>query len=250
MTASLEVLFDYALRIAPGVALLVGIIALAPRQLRLLRAVLYILTFVLIRDAMTPAGLWSFGETSSVFWLRFAPDAALLWFLAAASLVMAAAVWLADSELRSLVFWHRGHPVRSAIAGLIATALITAPWLAQYLFIPLEARGGCVAANLLLPIVAVTLAGNLLEEILFRGYFQGALDEHVPRAHHAALISGLFFGGCHAFLASTVTDVGWPLLLFATWEGVVVALLRNRYGLIASVVAHGLAVAILASALV
>ena len=65
----------------------------------------------------------------------------------------------------------------------------------------------------------------------------------------AAVLSGLLFAACHVFLASTVTDVGPPLLAFALYEGLICAFLRMREGVIAAALAHGTAIFLLASGL-
>lgn len=57
------------------------------------------------------------------------------------------------------------------------------------------------------------------------------------------------FAACHAFLATTVTDVGWPLLAFTLWEGLICAFLRLRWGVIPAAIAHGLAIFLLSSGL-
>jgi membrane protease YdiL (CAAX protease family) len=242
-------MLDYQLRLLPGLALFIAVVALLPRRLLLLRAVLYILIFVLVRDLATPLGMWRLGAEHT-FWLRFAADPTLMWMFSGIGLLFAAVLWWVDPELRALVTWHQGSPVVSVAAGIGVAVLITAPWVAHGLGVPLEHRGGAVEPSLITPILGTSIAFNLVEELLFRGYYQGALEHHKLSPQRAAVLSGLTFGAGHAFLASTVTDVGWPLLLFATWEGLIVAFLRTRLGLLAAVVAHGLAIAIMASAVV
>ena len=86
------------------------------------------------------------------------------------------------------------------------------------------------------------------EEVFFRGYLQGRLEQAMP-AMRAALLSAVLFAACHAFLATTVTDVGWPLLAFTLWEGLICAFLRLRWGVIPAAIAHGLAIFLLSSGL-
>ena len=106
-----------------------------------------------------------------------------------------------------------------------------------------------MAHSLLLPLLVVTLCGNLYEELLFRGFLQGYALERGVAATRAALIAGTAFATCHVFLASTVTSVGVPLILFAWYEGLVVSFLRLRHGVLPAALAHGLAVFCLASGL-
>ena len=66
-------------------------------------------------------------------------------------------------------------------------------------------------------------------------------------AWRAALVSGLLFGLCHAFLATTVTQVGAPIVVFTVIEGVVAGLVYCRAGLLGASLAHGLAIFALAA---
>jgi uncharacterized protein len=99
-------------------------------------------------------------------------------------------------------------------------------------------------------VLVVALLGNLYEEVLFRGYLQGYLQTGCGMGRYrAGIASGLLFGLGHSFLALTVTAVGWPVLLFATHEGIVCGVIRARRGVAAAVVTHGLAIFVLASGL-
>ena len=62
----------------------------------------------------------------------------------------------------------------------------------------------------------------------------------------AALISGVAFAACHAFLALSVTQLGWPVLLFTLLEGLACALVRMRYGVLPAALAHGTAILLIA----
>lgn len=95
----------------------------------------------------------------------------------------------------------------------------------------------------------MTLAGNLLEEVLFRGYLQGRLVQ-VMTPVRAAVLSGMLFAACHVYLAITVTSVGWPLLAFTLWEGWICVFLRLWRGVVLAALAHGLAIYLLSSGLV
>ncbi|GAA3929568.1 hypothetical protein GCM10023085_08680 [Actinomadura viridis] len=243
-------LLEYGLRTAPGLALFGVCYALVRRDRDpLLRIAVLILGFVLLRDAMTPLGFWRFGVTDGgAAWLRFTDDWRVLAVFAASTLALTAAVLRLDPGLRSLVRWGTPDPATLAW-GAAGGVLAAGPVLLLATLQPLHERGGEVAATLLPMLLVFALAGNLLEEVLFRGFLQGRLDETFG-ATRAALLSGLLFAACHSFLASTVTDVGASLLLFTLYEGLICAFLRNRRGVIASTVAHGLAIFLLAGALV
>ena len=100
---------------------------------------------------------------------------------------------------------------------------------------------------MLLPaLLYMALAGNFLEELLFRGFLQSKLQKQTSPTR-AALLSGLLFAVAHVFLASTVTNVGVLLLVFVAIEGIVCAFVYKRYGLISAAITHGIAIFMLAS---
>jgi uncharacterized protein len=240
-------LLDYILRITPGFVLFIALILLTPRRMKGVRIMAYIMLFILIRDAMTPLGFWSFGATAG-FWIRFSQKGPLLVFLGLSSAALSMGIYFYESEMRSLIQWFCRGKITGVAAGMGAALLITAPLLLMNMGVPLELRGGMVPTALLPALLVVTLGGNLYEELLFRGYFQGyLLDEDVAPVK-AAVLSGVAFGFGHVFLASTVTAVGVPLLLFATWEGVILGFVRMRYGVLPATLGHGFAIFILASA--
>ncbi len=242
-------LVDYLWRIVPGLIVISACLALAsPVKEPLLRIGLLILGFILIRDAMTPTGLWRLGVEDGVLWLRFADDPLLLATLGLAVLALTAAVVRFDPELRALIRWG---PVNVAavgwgIAGGLAAA---APLLAMSSVFSNGPAGGAVEATLLPVLLFFALSGNLFEEVLFRGLLQGRL-ERAAGGLRAALISAATFAACHGLLASVATDIGWPLLLFTLYEGLICALLRLRYGVLPAALAHGLAIFLLAGGLV
>lgn len=239
---------EHAVRVAPGLALLGVCLALLPGP-RLVAARIGVLIagFLLIRDAMTPVGLWTFAVADGWLpWLRFVDDGGVLLGLGLISAGAAAALPRLDREVGALVVWGRFDPstVGLGVAGAMA---IAGPVLVLGM-VSGVAVGGGVRAGVLPAIAVLALAGNLLEEVLFRGAMQGYL-ERVTTAVRAAVLSGLLFAGGHVFLASTVTDLGWPVLVFTAYEGLVCAGLRLRHGVIAAALAHGGAIFLLASGL-
>ncbi|WP_293698244.1 CPBP family intramembrane glutamic endopeptidase [uncultured Agrococcus sp.] len=242
----MEDLLSYALLIAPGAALIVLAFLLARSANPLLRIMMLILGFILIRDAMTPAGLWEFGLAGPAPWLRMSDNPIVLITFGLGSLALVAAT-LTDKKLRSLVRWGRMRPV-PIIAGFVGGLLAAGPFVLLSLGTPIVERGGEVALATLLPLAFMAYAGNLGEEVFFRGYLQGWLEREMSKLR-AALASGVIFAVCHVFLATTVTDVGWPLLLFTLVEGLICALLRMRWGVIPAAIAHGTAIFVMASGL-
>ncbi|MGI5268348.1 CPBP family glutamic-type intramembrane protease [Nonomuraea sp. CA-218870] len=235
-------LLAYTVRVLPGLLLIGACFALAREPL--LRIVALVLGFVLIRDAMTPLGFWRVGTAGPVPWLRFTDAPGILLVFGAATLALTATVLRLDDDLRALVRW--GRPV-TAIPGLAGGALIAAPVLLLSLSTPVAERGGPVAASLLPALLFFALAGNLAEEVLFRGFLQGHLERSGPGPVRAALLSAVMFAACHAYLASTVTDLGWPLPVFTLYEGLICAFLRLRHGVVAAALAHGVAIFLLSA---
>ncbi|PSK89381.1 hypothetical protein CLV63_12617 [Murinocardiopsis flavida] len=243
-------LLAYSLRVMPGLALIAGC-ALLSRGVRdpLLPIGLLVLGFILIRDAMTPAGLWHLGRAGAAgVWLRLSDDPAVLTAFGALTLVLTLGVLRLAPGLAALVVWGRPTPATLAL-GVGGGALAAAPVLAMALPVPLDERGGVVAAGLLPFLLFFALAGNLAEEVMFRGFVQGRLEQDLTPAR-AALLSAALFAACHAFLASTITDVGWPLLAFTLYEGLICAFLRMRRGVLPAALAHGTAIFLLAAGLV
>ncbi|OAV59821.1 CPBP family intramembrane glutamic endopeptidase [Enteractinococcus helveticum] len=249
LTAVERVIAAYSLAVLPGLVLIMACFWLARTDTDpLLRIVMLVLGFILIRDGMTPAGLWDFGLVNGVVpWIRMTDNAAILMMLGAASLLLVA-LTLADKTLRALIWWGKFNLSTLAL-GIIGAILVVAPLFVLTAGQPLETRGGAVALSVIPALAFMTLCGNLFEEVLFRGYFQGRLLKAMSPAR-AAVLSGLFFAACHAYLATTVTEVGWPLLAFTLWEGLICAFLRMRRGVIPAALAHGLAIFLLSSGLI
>lgn len=244
----MELLLPYFLRITPGLILIIVLFFLLPKKQILAKIFLLIIGFILMRDAMTPVGFWGFGNTESAFWLRFINDAGVLLVLGGLSLATA---WLLlrVKEFRSLVRWGKVQSPQTYLVGVSVGILVALPFVLLSVSVPIEARGGVVAATLLPPLLFMALAGNFLEELIFRGFLQSYFEKHMAGIR-AAILSGLFFATAHVFLASTVTDLGLPLLVFVAVEGLACALVYRRLGLISATLAHGIAIFVLASGLV
>lgn len=249
LSAAVSAFADYLLLILPGMAILGTAFWLSRRDRDpALRIIVLILGFILMRDAMTPVGFWEFGLAgdSSVPWLRMSQNPFVLIGFGLGSLSL---VWatLRDPRLNELVTWGRATP-STILFGLGGGILAAAPVLLLSSPVPMEYRGGEVALAVLPALLFMTLAGNLGEEVFFRGYLQGHLEERLSPLR-SALISGVLFAGCHVYLASTVTGVGWPLLAFVLWEGLICAFLRMKRGVVPAALAHGIAIFFLASGL-
>jgi membrane protease YdiL (CAAX protease family) len=169
-------LIDFMLRITPGFILFIAFILLVPWEMKGVRIMGYVMLFILIRDAMTPLGFWSFGSEGG-FWIRFAHNGPLLTFLGVSSVALALGIYYYEKGMRSMILWFSGGRTACNATGIGAAFLIASPLLLLNLGVPLESRGGSFPAALLPALLVVTMGGNLYEELLFRGYFQGYMLE-------------------------------------------------------------------------
>lgn len=260
---SLDRLAAYLTDVAPALLFVVAALALVPRRMIAARVLVAVLGFVLLRDAMTGHGLWRLGTVGerSTLWMRLTADPILLVSLSVLSLAAVGGLVAAFRHRSRGMRWTADRAWLSVPVGLLGAAVIVLPLAVLYgsvpalssalglAEVPLDARGGAVAAGVLIPLLVFALCGNLLEEVLFRGLLQSELEHHTTVAR-SALASAVVFAACHAFLASTVTDLGWPLLAFVLFEGLVCAAIAIRHGILGATVAHGGAVFLLASGLV
>ncbi|WP_313817044.1 CPBP family intramembrane glutamic endopeptidase [Citricoccus sp.] len=280
---NLEPWVAYLLTVLPGLLMVGIIVVLLPRQAHGVRILMLVLGFVFVRDAMSPHGLWTFGMvgpsgTSTVsdefelpvLWLRFTDDPVALLVMTVASLALVVAIVFACRDLRWMVLWTGRRWWASALVGLVGTAVIALPSLYFYgtllewfpllegtpfdrPVIPVEQRGGSVAAGVVVLLAIFALCGNLVEEVLFRGFLQAHLEDHLPGRSgrwRAALLSALIFAAGHLFLAYNLTGLGWPLLAFTLFEGLVCAVIAMRHGVLGATVAHGGAIFLLTSGLI
>jgi uncharacterized protein len=278
----------YLLTVLPGIVLVGIVVALLPRQAHGVRILMLVLGFVFARDAMSTHGLWEFGtvggdagseagsvaealsppSTVPVLWLRFTDDPVALLVLAVSSLAMVAAVLFACRDLRWTVLWTGRQWWASVLVGLLGIVVITLPFL--YLYgtlgqwipaldawaarptVPLENRGGAVGGGIVVLLAVFVVCGNLLEEVLFRGFLQAHLEDQLPGRSgrwRAALLSGLIFAAGHLVLAYIVTGIGWPIIAFTLLEGLVCAVIALRHGVLGATVAHAGAIFVLSSGL-
>ncbi|BCJ65394.1 CPBP family intramembrane glutamic endopeptidase [Polymorphospora rubra] len=243
-------LVEYSVRLTPGIAVIVLAIALLGRAAPALRIALLIVGFILVRDLMTPLGFWTFGRTDiGLPWLRFIDDGVLLLVFGAVVLGLVAVMLRTQPDLAAYVVWGRLDP-RALATAVGAAAVIAVPLLGLLQFVPLHERGGAVAVSLLVPLLVLALLGNFMEEVIFRGFLQGYLEQATELTPGRVIVlSGLIFAAGHAFLAITVTDLGWPILAFTFAEGLACAWVKRRSGVLAASLTHGLIIFTLASGL-
>lgn len=245
----MENLLDYMQRTAPAVGLIAAVFVLV-RPGRHLRVLFYILTFILLRDALTPSSLWSLGLAKGVPWIRLYPSHLFLLGMGLSSLSLVLLLLVADKEnSREVAFLKKEKAAHGWLSSILGLVILLAPLLALYQSTGIEERGGWVESRLLGSILVFALFGNLLEELLFRGYVYNVLKRKEADLR-AGVISGFVFALCHVFLATTVTSVGVPLLLFTLWEGVICGIVGAKYGILPATVVHGGAIFMLTSGLI
>lgn len=245
--STFETFSIYLIRVLPALLLAVLMFWLVRRTPRL-RIVLYLALFVLARDVMTPLELWRFGG-QGFFWMRLFKDP---WFLVVFGLLclgIALALYFLDAANRPLFRWIRGNPLLGFTWGIVGMLIVVAPLAIPYMHTDMAARGGYVATSHLPAILVFALLGNLLEEALFRGYVLGWFAEQTNLIE-AGIASGVVFAFCHIYLAITVSDIGYPLLAFTLWEGVIAGLVGARGGVLPATLTHGGAIFVLVSGVI
>lgn len=242
MSEGMELLATYNMRMAPGLFAFALCLLLLPRAAIGLRIAFYIAIFILVRDALTPIGLWSFDGLR----ISFFNDPLVLAVLGTASVVGVVFLVAVEKDMRPLLVWRKGSLAEGAAVGLGAGAIIGfgAASLSGFSSMLWD-----FAPSFILGLVILAYGGNLLEEVLFRGYLQGRLEEVVTPLR-AALLSGLVFAACHSYLAITVTNAGWPVLAFTGVEGIACGFVSMRYGVWAASLTHGTAILLVAMPMV
>jgi membrane protease YdiL (CAAX protease family) len=246
MIGTMETITAYFLRVLPGLVLGGMLLYLARNEAKL-RIAIYLALFILFRDALTPMGLWTLG-TDGFFWLRLYDDTGFLVAFGLMSILICLLLFFVDKDNRMLLRWIHSQPFHGILLGLLGAFLVISPFIYIYQDVPIAQRGGSIAIANLPAILVFAIFGNLLEEVLFRGYVLGLLMQKISVVR-AGILSGAIFAFCHIFLAMTVTDVGYPLIIFTLWEGVIAGLVGAKYGILPAVFTHGGAIFLLSSGL-
>ena len=173
ITAGWVVLVNYARYLAPGVLLFGLWFALTPRALSALRILILLMAFVLLRDALTPLGIWSL---SGEMQIAFSGNAFVLAALGGLSLLSIVVLARIAPELWQWVRGTIGNPAVGLAVALAVGCLIGVP-LRLYQGIEASAIPGYWVW---LPgMVVLAYGANALEEVLFRGFLQGYLEQQV-----------------------------------------------------------------------
>jgi membrane protease YdiL (CAAX protease family) len=234
-------LLAYGTHVAPAVAAGAAFLCVVPRRLHAWRLAAYLIALMALRDAMTPLGIWTIGPTGA---LRFTFDAVALVGLGLLAVAVVGLLQTLEPGLRPHLCWFERKRAVGVGLGLLGAMLIAAPLLAA------RQQAGVMGVmppmTLVAPTLVLALGGALLEETLFRGWFQGLAAQELG-AFGAAWASAALFALCHAPLAIATTGHGWPVVGVTFYIGAVCAGLRMRWGLVPAVLAHGLGIFALAA---
>lgn len=170
-------LVNYFFRISSGLFLITMCYLLLPKKTDFPKIGLLIFGFILIRDAMTPMGFWQLGLADSfIVWFRFVDDSLLLITLGLMSLVTTVLIIYFNPSLNRYVYWIGSSKTVAVVTGVTGAAAVSIPFLFLYSTIPIEQRGDVFSPTLLFPLLTLTMFGNVMEEVLFRGYLQGYFE--------------------------------------------------------------------------
>lgn len=117
----LVVLLDYTLYLLPSLALFGLWFALTPKTQTALRIVIVLLAFVLMRDAMTPLGMWSLNGDLQI---GFLANPFVLAMLGASSLLLVALSARLLPDLWQLVVLFKGNRLAGLVLGIAVGCLI------------------------------------------------------------------------------------------------------------------------------
>jgi uncharacterized protein len=243
-TLGMELLVIYMQRAAPACVLGVILLLALPKSLIEWRLVTYVLLFLLLRDLMTPLGMWEINVSNGFLRLPTQPLLLLTLGIMSCGLVIGINAW--EPALANLVVWKKGpawHAFSIGSVGIIAVSILP---FAFHRIVSSVNHPALVPSSLIAPLLIFSLLGNLLEEVLFRGYFQGWMEKKTSPLR-AAFLSGIFFSLCHIYLATTVTNGGIAILIFTMYEGIIAGFVRMRSGVLASSLTHGGAIFLVAA---
>ncbi|MBL8019408.1 MAG: CPBP family intramembrane metalloprotease [Leptospirales bacterium] len=237
-----DLILNYFIRTLPALIVCAWFIFFLGKGHVIIRIFAYLFVFVVMRDVMTPLKFWRLGS-EGLFWLRTIDNPVALNVLSILSILSMSLLILFDKEASETFVFRKGSLVNVLASGIGGAICIALPMFVIYQFVPIVHRGGPTELGLasIGALLVFCLSVNFLEEGLYRGFFQGYMERTVPPAR-AAILSGLLFGLSHTFLAITVSDAGWGVVAFTSFEGIIAGFVRARAGVIASTITHGLAI--------
>lgn len=122
---------NYLLWIFPGL-ILIALFLFFIKPSANLRIIVYIFTFVLMRDAMTPLGLWSLGKGKAVLWIRLSIDLLSLILLGIFSLLIMLALTKFDKENCKHLIWFQNSKLMGLLFGTVGRMVVVLPLFVGY----------------------------------------------------------------------------------------------------------------------
>src|SRR5690606_34068536 len=145
---ALGTLLAYLSRTAPAIMMIAATFVFL-RPAKHVRVLLYLLTIVLLRDALTPLSLWRFGVTEGVPWIRLFPSHLLLAGMALSSLLAVVLLVLLDRDnSRDVLFIRKGQALKGWLAARLCLTILRSRFLVLYQCVRIYERGGGVDSRL------------------------------------------------------------------------------------------------------
>src|SRR5262249_39567659 len=150
---------------------------------------------------MIASSVW---QITSDLQLRFVTNPLILVVLSLLSLFLVFLSTLEVEKAQEDLHWVKGSWIKGLACGLASAGLIYLPVflvrrvVSQYLTgSPLPAPEG---TSLIFSILTLSLTGNLLEEVLYRGYLQSYFESLKLSGLRVILLSAISFSAFHSYL--------------------------------------------------
>lgn len=199
-------------------------------------------SFIFMRDALIPAKLWTILTTEGKFEMKFIENVPVLVLLSCLCMFNVWLTYFTNKTVLPLTFM-KYDMVRTIGLGIIFSVAIYYPVYVYRQISPMVLINNAsnnfplTVANLMM-----CLCGNFMEEILYRGYLARYLKSYGVSMIRSIFLQGALFTILHMYLAFTMTNAGVMVLFFTFYEGVLCAYCEYKYGVVASTIAHGLAI--------
>jgi hypothetical protein len=242
----IEPLYNYLSVITIPFVILWIFINLLPDKAFPLKLFTQLLVFIFVRDSMITTGCWSIKSNLE---MKFIENPSFLYIVSVLCLCQTFLIYFVNCKYLQIVM-TRTYISKNLLFGCGGALLIYLP-----VFIFKNVIGAkhdsSFDFNLIFANLCIALTGNFTEEILFRSYLisylkslntTSSISGDIISNTQCIMLSGLAFAAFHVYLAYIVTETGTMVIVFTLYEGIICALLESNQGLIASTVAHGIAI--------
>lgn len=241
ITAGLVTLINYATHLTPGVLLFGLWFRLTPRALPAIRIFILLAAFVLMRDVMTPLGMWALTSQVQIAFTRNAFVLATLGGLSVLLIILLARI---APELWRLMRWTLGNPVVGVAVGLGVFARHAVAGLPRYRSVRDPRLLGLAAGHGGTGLWCQCVGGGAVSRV-FAG-LSGATSHAVTGGlDQRRGVCGLpYLPGLERH------STGLAGVAFTLIEGLACALVRMRYGVLPATLTHGTAILLIAVPLI